>query len=119
MRRAWGCLQDRSDFLRVAGKGVRRSTPAFLLQAAKRPTEGPMRVGFTASRKIGNAVVRNRAKRRLRAAADAALTPMFAQALDLVLVARHACLSRDFADMSADLRKAADAALRQLKTAPT
>jgi len=111
MTRAWGRLPDRSDFLRVAAAGHRQGTPGFLLQAA--PSAGPaLRVGLTASRKIGNAVVRNRAKRRLRAAADAVFSATNAP-VDLVLIARHGATTRDFAALTADLRKAAERALRQ------
>ncbi len=67
-------LRRRADFLRVA-EGGRVATAGFLLQGRARP-EAPgaaPRVGFTCSRKLGNAVVRNRAKRRLRALAGAVL----------------------------------------------
>ena len=64
-------LKTRADFVRVAAGRRRAVRPAFIVQAAPRPTKDAsgtsVRVGFTASRKVGNAVVRNRAKRRLRA----------------------------------------------------
>src|SRR6201991_5280967 len=63
-------LKKRADFLR-AQKGVRRVTPSLTLEACPGP-EG-LRVGFTATKKLGNAVIRNRAKRRLRAAAGQVL----------------------------------------------
>ena len=75
---------------------------------------GSLRVGFTASRKIGNAVARNRAKRRLRAAADSALSAMMNQTIDLVLVARHSAATRDFAAMTSEMRNAAERVLHQL-----
>jgi ribonuclease P protein component len=105
--RRWLALARRADFLRIAACGLRRVTPAFILQAAPRgehPTPA-LRIGFTASRKVGNAVARNRAKRRLRALADremAGLEPVF----DYVLVGRPESLSRNFAVMAGDLRYA-------------
>lgn len=116
MGRAWGRLQQRHDFLRIAGNGVRRGTPAFLLQAAGQAISGHLRVGFTASRKIGNAVARNRAKRRLRAAADIALAPLVARPVDFVLVARHDALTRDFSIMAAELIKTAAQLIRDIES---
>jgi ribonuclease P protein component len=66
-------LKRRREFLAVAGSGERAVAPGLILQAG-RPTDGnQLRVGFTASRKVGNAVARNRARRRLRAASEAVL----------------------------------------------
>lgn len=104
--RVWSTLLNRSDFLRLAG-GQRRSTPAFTLQAA--PCDGAqpaLRIGFTASRKVGNAVARNRAKRRLRALADRVMAEAGNPALDYVLVARTEAVVRDFAVMERELRQA-------------
>jgi ribonuclease P protein component len=119
MGRAWGRLPQRSDFLRVAAAGLRQGTPAFLLQAAAQdPALAHLRIGFTASRKLGNAVTRNRAKRRLRAAADAALKELSGASVDLVLVARAAAVSREFAAISRELRSAAERMLRKLPAPP-
>jgi ribonuclease P protein component len=105
--RRWQALVRRADFLRIAASGLRRVTPAFILQAAARgdhPTAA-LRIGFTASRKVGNAVARNRAKRRLRALADREMADLHT-AFDYVLVGRPEALSRNFAVMAGDLRHA-------------
>jgi ribonuclease P protein component len=71
---------------------------------------GAVRIGFTASRKVGGAVQRNRAKRRLRAAAAATLPLLAREGHDYVLIARTATLSRRFAELIRDLSKALAAA---------
>jgi ribonuclease P protein component len=102
-------LKRRPDFLRVAGGRRKWVAPGLILQALGQDstlsTEGiaPARVGFTASAKVGNAVVRNRARRRLRAAA-ASVMPLHAQpAHDYVLIARAGTVQRRFVDLVADL----------------
>ncbi len=105
-------LKKRADFLR-AQKGVRRVTPSFTLEACAGPpcTElTGLRVGLTATRKLGNAVNRNRAKRRLRAAAAAVLPASGRAGRDYVLVARPGTLERPFASLLADLAAAVAAA---------
>jgi ribonuclease P protein component len=106
-------LKTRADFLRVAASGRRAVRPGLLLQAAARPpvtlgaAEGAVvRIGFTASRKVGNAVVRNRAKRRLRAAADELLARDGRPGTDYVLIARAGTGERRPADLLADLASA-------------
>jgi len=69
-------------------------------------SEGAYRVGFTASRKIGGAVERNRAKRRLRAAAAAILPLSAREGHDYVLIARAATISRSFTELGRDLTTA-------------
>jgi ribonuclease P protein component len=100
-------LRKRADFLRAAG-ARRQGTGGFLLQARDRADgEATVRVGFTASKKIGNAVLRNRAKRRLRALAREVLAPNARPGWDYVLVARpEATVSRAYADLCADLMQA-------------
>ena len=101
-------LKNRSDFLRAA-RGVRRVTPGLTLEICSN-TEPSIRVGFTASRKIGGAVVRNRAKRRLRAAAAAVLPLSGLPGTDYVLVARPGTVTRPFENLKADLVQALRAA---------
>jgi ribonuclease P protein component len=108
-------LKNRPDFLRAA-RGIRRSTASLTLElcATPIPADGRLRVGFTASRKVGNAVARNRAKRRLRAAAAAVLPLHGREGHDYVLVARTATLTRPFADLLNDLAGALAAAHSRL-----
>ena len=61
-------FRRRAEFLRLAARGRKLSRPGFLMQALVQPGEAPVRVGYTATKKIGNAVLRNRARRRLREA---------------------------------------------------
>ncbi len=104
-------LQIRPDFLRAAS-ARRQSTPAFLVQARRRAEGEPanaalVRVGFTCSKKVGNAVARNRAKRRLRALARAVLPLGAMPGWDYVLVGRaNATATRDFAAMKEELARA-------------
>jgi ribonuclease P protein component len=107
-------LKTRADFLRVAAGRRRAVRPAFIVQAAPQPVpevgSKSIRVGFTASRKVGNAVVRNRAKRRLRALAAEVLPQIGRLGTDYVLVARSTARERPYADLLADL----ETALRQI-----
>ncbi|MEJ0028025.1 MAG: ribonuclease P protein component [Rhizomicrobium sp.] len=108
-------LRKRQEFLRAA-RGIRRVTPGFTLEICPNPEGGPLRVGFTASRKVGGAVVRNRAKRRLRAAAAEVLALCGLPATDYVLVARRDTATRPFESLKSDLAQALRAA--HLKLAP-
>lgn len=100
-------MRKRADFLRAAS-ARRQGTGGFLLQARDRADgTAAVRVGFTASKKIGNAVLRNRAKRRLRALAREGLTGAARPGWDYVLVARpEATVSRGYADLLDDLAQA-------------
>lgn len=101
-------LTKRADFLRAA-RAQRKGMPGLHLQARKRrqdEAEG-LRVGFTCSKKVGNAVARNRAKRRLREVARAVLPEHGRDGWDYVLIGRKdVTASRPFEALKADLRQA-------------
>jgi ribonuclease P protein component len=109
-------LRRRADFLRVAGGRRKWVAPGLILQTLPRGDADPapvaLRVGFTASRKVGIAVVRNRARRRLRAAAAAVMPEHAAGGHDYVLIARATTPSRPYAELLGDL----ETALRRLGT---
>ena len=102
-------LTRRADFL-AAARARRRATPGFTLQARQRAEDeapGALRIGYTCSRKVGNAVARNRAKRRLREAARLVLPEAGVPGWDYVLVGREGeTARRDFAQLCAELRAA-------------
>ncbi len=101
-------LTKRADFL-AAARAKRVSTPAFTLQYRER-SEGEAegkRVGFTCSKKVGNAVARNRAKRRLREIARLVLPEQGRDGFDYVLIGRREeTAARDFSDLVGDLQSA-------------
>ena len=105
-------LTKRADFL-AASRAGRAGTPGFLLQARKRreneadPTL--VRVGFTCSKKVGNAVARNRAKRRLREIARAVLPEAGRPGWDYVLIGRaEVTATRPYETLLCDLRNAVE-----------
>jgi ribonuclease P protein component len=111
-------LKKRADFLRAA-RGIRRVEGAVTLETCATPLTGALptaRIGFTASKKIGNAVARNRAKRRLRAAAQELLPLLGRPGHDYVLVARGTTVARPFAALLSDITTAMKSAHRKLDT---
>ncbi len=101
-----GRLRKRAEFLRVAAKGRKAPVPGLVLQVLSRGDDAPARLGFTVTRKVGNAVIRNRTRRRLRAAAREVLGEQPLPGHDLVLIGRDATRRRPFPLLLADLRRA-------------
>ena len=104
-------LRRRREFLHVANRGDRRAAPGLVLQACQRQGASDIGLGLTASKKVGNAVARNRARRRLRALARELLPVCATPGYDYVLIARAATVSRPYGGLRDDLR----GALRRLK----
>lgn len=100
-------LVRRSQYLRVARARKYIVSKGLILQfEIKDPNEGgnKHRVGFTASKKVGNAVVRNRARRRLKSVVNDVLTSSEEQPLDLVLIGRANTLKRSYDELLSDFR---------------
>jgi ribonuclease P protein component len=98
-------LRKRAEFLAVAASGKKWVAPGFILQIGPpRPATPSIHYGLTASRKVGNAVIRNRCRRRLRALA-VELLPHATPEHDYVLIARPTTAEHDFADMRRDMIK--------------
>jgi ribonuclease P protein component len=103
-------LKRRSEFLRLRG-GRRWSSPAFVIEMRAREgagssvagTGGAARFGFTATKKLGNAVTRNRIRRRLKEAVRNAAPGRAKDGCDYVLIAREAAANRPFAALERDL----------------
>jgi ribonuclease P protein component len=98
-------LRQRADFLAVAN-GLRMNSAAFVVQSRARGDDGPVRVGFTVTKKVGTATERNRVRRRLRELVKRLDVISMRPHSDYVLVGRRAALTRDFATMLDDLRSA-------------
>ena len=107
MQTAFERLTRRAEFRRLTRARRRWATPGLVLQALGRPgDDGAPRVGLTASRRVGNAVRRNRARRRLRALAERVI-PLHAMCgHDYVLIARTATVEREFSALVEDLETA-------------
>jgi ribonuclease P protein component len=105
-------LKRRHQFLRIARGGKKCAMPGLVLQAQEQPPLDPgaaadnIRVGFTVSRKVGNSVIRNRARRRLRAAAEIVLKDHAADGHDYVIIGRAATPGRKFDALVSDLEGA-------------
>ena len=93
-------LKHRSEFLRVQHRGSKAVSKAFVLQGCQRSKHEDdvqgWRVGFTASKRVGNAVHRNRAKRRLRALVHQYMQAMARDDVDYVFIARAPATDKDF-----------------------
>ena len=92
-------LAKRYEFTQLRDRGRKQVTPFFILQAFDHQDERPARYGLTASKKIGNAVRRNKARRRLRALVHGQLEGAARTGFDYGLIARFDCPDADFAKM--------------------
>ncbi|MDF1715122.1 MAG: ribonuclease P protein component [Antarcticimicrobium sp.] len=102
-------LRKRAEFL-ATSRARRQATATMVVQARRRPEGHPAtgtRVGFTCSKKVGNAVARNRARRRLRAVARAVLPDLGHDGWDYVLIGRHGTtVAAPYETLLGDLRYA-------------
>ena len=101
-----GRLKRRAEFLRAAAAGKKAAIGGVVLQALPRPDSLPARLGFTVTKKVGNAVVRNRTRRRLKEAAAQVLKQRPLTGVDLVLIGRDSTRDRKFIALQADIRRA-------------
>lgn len=115
-------LKKRADFLRAAGSGFKFVKPSIIVQSRPRnesavPEAASIRMGFTATKKLGNAIIRNRTKRRMRAAA-AALMPEFGmEGCDYVFIGRDETFKGSFANILRDMRHSLKRLADQMKEA--
>ena len=103
--RRWTSLRQRADFLKLHSTGQKWVTPAFVIQLLAVPDSEVQTasIGFTATKKLGNAVIRNRCKRRLRALCDEVIPFYNTTGIQLVIIARSDTLTRDFTLLAKDL----------------
>jgi ribonuclease P protein component len=102
----FGRLKRRPEFLRVASAGKKAAVGGVVLQALVRQDAEPARLGFTVTKKVGNAVIRNRTRRRLKEAARLLLAERPVSGVDLVLIGRDSTRKRNFISLQGDIRRA-------------
>ena len=108
-------IRHRKDFLATA-RAVTIRTRGVVMQARRRGDEGPARIGFTVTKKIGNAVVRNRYRRRLKEAVRLKLAEIVLSGCDYVFIGRKTTGKRSFQDLQSDVFFAVDKFNRGQKT---
>lgn len=108
MPHALARLKKRADFLRIAAQRRKWAAPGLILQAAPRASDeaDAVRVGFTCSKKVGNAVARNRARRRLKAAVAQVFPDQARPDLEYVVIGRTETLARPYSLLLQDLQTA-------------
>ncbi|MBL4603114.1 MAG: ribonuclease P protein component [Emcibacteraceae bacterium] len=99
-------LRKRSDFLRVAAVRKKWITPGMIIQVSPMPDDvkSDIRVGYTASKKVGNAVIRNRAKRRMREVTRQIMAKNACDNHDYVIIARREINDIPFKELIRDLK---------------
>ncbi len=104
--RGYSVIKKRSDFL-AANRGKRYATPGFVLLVRDRRDDSPaIRLGITITKKVGNAVIRNRMRRRFRALAQEMLADKGKAGADHILIGRDSGIERDFDALRVDMVKA-------------
>ena len=98
-------IPSRAGFVAARSKGKKALSRGLVIQASENEASY-WRVGLTATKKIGNAVTRNRARRRMRALARSYLAPVAEPGTDYVLIARYDTVTADWQDMAKGLQKA-------------
>ena len=101
-------LRRRQDFVRIAQGGKKSVTHSIVLQASQTPQlllmgDSLCRVGFTVTKKVGNSVIRNRVKRRMRAAAREIIAKQGKAQMDYVLIGRNFCVQCPYDTLLKDL----------------
>jgi ribonuclease P protein component len=105
-------MKKRPDFQKVTKRGSKFVAPSLVMLAVRRkpsdknPPENVVRLGFTVSKKVGNAVCRNRARRRLKEASNKLFSELAVSGCDYVIIGRKVALERDFADILDDMQRA-------------
>ena len=99
-------IPKRRDFVLASTHGRYQAMPGLVIQMRNRGDNAAARLGITASKKIGNAIARNRAKRRLRAVADMVLTSQSRPGHDYVLIARYNTNHLEWSELVENLNKA-------------
>lgn len=97
-------ITKRPEYLAVANTRRKWVTPSFILQAKPGKTDSSPRAGFTTSKKVGNAIARNRARRRLKEAARAILQKKGQAGWDYVFIGREAATHYPYEKMMDDIR---------------
>jgi ribonuclease P protein component len=115
--RGYSVIKKRPDFL-AANRGKRYATTGFVLLVKDRQDESAdIRLGITITKKVGNAVVRNRMRRRFRALAQEMLGQKGKCGADHILIGRDSGIERDFSELRADMAKALDKLCQQNRSA--
>jgi ribonuclease P protein component len=105
-------FSQRADFLRLAARGKKFARPGFIMQFLRAEADAPVRTGYTATKKIGNAVARNRARRRLKEAARLTLAETPLTGVELVLICRRETATLPFETLRANLKATLVEAMR-------